>query len=73
MLGNPASELPLTVLGLVVAEKSQLPDAVAEIKKYRVHYQNTAAQFAPRWYATHRPQATIGRMLAAAESINKAA
>lgn len=72
-LGSRTSELPLTVLGLVVADKEQLPAAIAEMKKYRIHYRNTAAQFAPRWFAAHRAQATIGRMLTAAEAIRKTA
>lgn len=64
---------PLAVVGLVAADPTWLPKLILEMREHYRHYRQTARRFAPRWSAAHRPTATLGRLLAAAESVRRAA
>ncbi len=61
------SETALGRVGIVVADHSQLADAVREMVDHFDHYRDSARQFSKQWFAMHHPKRTIAHLIGASD------
>lgn len=55
--------IPLSQVGLIVADPCDLPSAVEEIVSHYGHYLQTAVRFGREWAASHDPERTLNALL----------
>ncbi|MFT5300592.1 MAG: hypothetical protein ACI814_001371 [Mariniblastus sp.] len=60
-------EVPWGSVGVIAADREDLPNCVDEIVKHYEHYRSTAVEFSKRWYNQHDPQKTVQHLLSAGE------
>ncbi len=54
---------PLSAVGMIVADPTELPAAVDEIVRHYPHYRGSAVAFAETWAACHDPDLTVDALL----------
>ncbi len=59
------TEVPIGSVGLIVADQSQLADAVREMERHFAHYRDSAEAFAGQWFAMHHPRRTVAHLIGA--------
>jgi hypothetical protein len=57
------SSIPLSQVGLIVADPCDLPSAVEEIVTHYRHYLETAVRFGREWALGHDPECTLNALL----------
>jgi hypothetical protein len=62
--GSRQSPLPISSVGVIAADQSQLGNCLTEILTHHQHYQNTANAHAKTWYWEHDPLRTVRRLTA---------
>ena len=55
--------VPNTVVGRTYNDETELADAVADMLDHFEHYQRTAADVAPRYFAAHSAEQTVAQMI----------
>jgi hypothetical protein len=61
---HQTSTFPLSSVGIIAADASQLSSAVIEIERHYDHYKSSAEQFAQHWFARHNPLRTVANLIA---------
>ena len=56
--------IPLSSVGIIAADSSQLGSAVAEMVEHYDHYKSSAEKFAKHWFAVHNPLRTVAHLIA---------
>ena len=59
-----SKEVPLSSVGIIAADASKLPSAVAEMVLHYDHYKASAEEFAKHWFAMHNPVRTVAHLIA---------
>lgn len=61
---NEPGSFPLSSVGIIAADASQLSSAVAEIVQHYDHYKSSAEEFSQHWFAAHNPLRTVAHLIA---------
>ena len=62
--GDEPTTFPLSSVGIIAADASQLSSAVSEMVQHYQHYKSSAEQFAQHWFAAHNPLRTVAHLIA---------
>jgi len=59
------TDVALGSVGIIVADQSQLEDAVKEMVTHFDHYRKSSEAFAGQWFAMHHPNRTVAHLIGA--------
>ncbi len=67
------SSIPLSRVGIIAAEESQIANSIIEMVEHLDHYRTTAEAFSKKWHDAHRPARTVNHLLANRKKSRKVA
>lgn len=68
-----SNDQPLGVVGMVAADRHQVPRLLQEVQTHYAHYRRTAVSFAKEWYASHEPKQVMRQLLKSRPEMRRAA
>lgn len=67
--GVESHKLPIGQVGVIAADKDDLPNCIDEIVEHYDHYRETALAFSNQWYSQHDPNRTVKHLVSAGQSV----